>query len=1018
MPDFFKNPILNSPYAYPGQHWELEDGLPSGKVIEKRRACSYLTPIPKSKKRKKDSEQGDLFADQPKVSVDGIEYDPTSIVNQVRAQVDTWRNLPEKQWGVTPTTARLLRHWRTHDFATIRPFFCQIEAVETAIWLTEVAPKIKAKFDYHKYLQGVNAEANPELFRIALKLATGAGKTMVMSMLIAWQTANAVRTPGSRKYSKAFLIVAPGITIRDRLRVLLPNDTDSYYQQREILPRDMMPDIEKAKIVITNYHAFQRREKMEVSKGTRRVLEGRTGSAMQTRETEGEMVRRVMGELMGEKVIVINDEAHHCYRMKSGGGAVETEDELTGDEKTAAKNENEFARMWITGIEAVKRQMGVITVYDLSATPFFLRGSGYREGTLFPWVMSDFSLMDAIECGIVKLPRVPVADNVSSEMPKLRNLWEHIGKKMPKGKGGKPFDPKQLPPLLQTGLHALYGHYKETFDLWKKAGVEVPPVFIVVCSNVKASKAVYDFISGWEWENADGNPEPNEGRLPLFRNFNEHGDRVEHPRTLLIDSQQLESGDALDASFRKVYAPEIERFRREMVERTGNADAGKKISDSDLLREVMNTVGQKGKLGEHIRCVVSVSMLTEGWDANTVTHILGVRAFGTQLLCEQVVGRGLRRLNYTTNDEGKFGVEYADILGIPFDFTAKSQGGEIIPPPPFTQIHAVRPDRDHLEITFPHVEGYRVELPKETLQAKFSEDSKMRLTPGEVGPTKSVIQGIVGEGIELTVDVLGSIRPSAISYALAKELLFRKFQDADGKPKMHLFLPLQKIARRWIKECVECVGGAQLAQLLYPSILDDACERIRAAITEAYLDERPVMAIIDPHNPLGSSSKVNFRTTKTNLWDAHPQKSHVNKVVCDSDWEGQFCLAVESHPRVLRYVKNQGLGLEVPYRSGEENRRYLPDFIVVINLGDEDQPELLNLIVEVKGYRRENEKAKQNAMRTYWVPGVNNLKTYGRWAFAEFTEVYGMDHELEKIITKGVDEMIEKVTAGEAPAPA
>lgn len=1019
MPNFFKNPILNSPYAYPGQHWELEEGQPTGTIVEKRRACSYLTPIPKSKRRKKEDVQGDLFADQPKVSVGGVEYDPTSIVNQVRQQVDTWRTLPESQWGVTPTTARLLRHWRTHDFATIRPFFCQIEAVETAIWLAEVAPKLKGKnvFDYNNYLKGVNAEANPELFRIALKLATGAGKTMVMSMLIAWQTANAVYTPGSKKYSKSFLIIAPGITIRDRLRVLLPNDTESYYHQREILPRDMMGDIEKAKIVITNYHAFQRREKMDVRKGTRRVLEGRAGEPMATKETEGEMVRRVMGELMGEKVIVINDEAHHCYRMKSGGDAVDTEDELKGDEKVEAKNENEFARMWITGIEAVKRQMGVVTVYDLSATPFFLQGSGYREGTLFPWVMSDFSLMDAIECGIVKLPRVPIADNVSdsADMPKLRNLWEHIGKKMPKGKGGKPFDPKQLPPLLQTGLHALYGHYEKTTEMWEQAGVQVPPVFIVVCSNVKASKAVYDWISGWDWENPDESTTFNDGRLELFRNFNEHGDRVEHPRTLLIDSQQLESGDALDASFRKVYAAEIERFRREMVERTGNAEAGKKISDSDLLREVMNTVGQKGKLGEHIRCVVSVSMLTEGWDANTVTHILGIRAFGTQLLCEQVVGRGLRRLNYTTDDEGKFGVEYADILGIPFDFTAKSEGGEIKPPPPFAQVHAVRPDRDHLEITFPHVEGYRVELPKEKLQAKFGDDSKMRLTPAEVGPTKSIIQGIVGEGVELTVDVLASIRPSAISYALAKELLFRKFADADGDPKMHLFLPLQKIARQWINECVECAGGAQLAQLLYPSILDDACERIRAAITEAYLDERPVMAIIDPNNPIGTTSKVNFRTTKPDLWEADPTMSHVNLVVCDSGWEAQFCRAVESHPRVLRYVKNQGLGLEVPYRDGEDNRRYIPDFIVVINLGDEENPELLNLVVEVKGYRRENEKAKQNTMRTYWVPGVNNLKTYGRWAFAEFSEVYGMDDELEELITKGVNEMIEKAATAEDP---
>lgn len=1020
MPDFFKNPILNSPYTYPGRHWELEGGQPSGNVIEKRRSCSYLTPIPKSKNRKKDAEQADLFTDQPKVSVEGVEYDPTSIVNQVRGQVDTWRNLPESQWGVTPTTARLLRHWRTHDFATIRPFFCQIEAVETAIWLAEVAPKLKGKnvFNYNNYLKGVNADANPDLFRIALKLATGAGKTMVMSMLIAWQTANAVRTPGSKKYSKAFLIIAPGITIRDRLRVLLPNDTQSYYHEREILPRDMMGDIEKAKIVITNYHAFQRREKMDLSKGTRRVLEGRAGEPMATKETEGEMVRRVMGELMGEKVIVINDEAHHCYHMKSVGDVVDTVDGLTGDEKTEAKKENEFARMWITGIEAVKRQMGVVTVYDLSATPFFLSGSGYREGTLFPWVMSDFSLMDAIECGIVKLPRVPIEDNVCDEddMPKLRNLWEHIGKKMPRGKGGKAFDPKQLPPLLQTGLFALYGHYEKTDEMWKKAGVQVPPVFIIVCSNVKASKAVYDWVSGWDWENADGNPEPNEGRLPLFRNFNEHGDRVEHPRTLLIDSQQLESGDALDASFRKVYAAEIERFRREMVERTGNAEAGKKISDSDLLREVMNTVGQKGKLGEHIRCVVSVSMLTEGWDANTVTHILGIRAFGTQLLCEQVVGRGLRRLNYTTDDEGKFGVEYADILGIPFDFTAKSEGGEIKPPPPFTQVHAVRPDRDHLEITFPHVEGYRIELPKETLQAKFSDDSKMSLTPAEVGPTKSIVQGIVGEGVELTVDVLGSIRPSAISYVLARELLFRKFADPDGNLKMHLFHKLQMIARQWIKECVGVKDGAQIAQIImYPSLLDDACERIRAGITEAYIDERPVMAIIDPNNPIGTTSKVNFRTTKTNLYFTDPEKCHVDIAVCDSNWERYFCQAVESNSRVLRYVKNHALGFEVPYRSGDENRRYLPDFIVVINLGTEEEQILLNLVVEIKGLRREKDKDKQNAMKTYWVPGVNHLKTYGRWAFAEFRDPDTMDDELEEIITKNVNEMIEGVVKAEIP---
>lgn len=1018
MEDFFKDPILNSPYQYPGRHWDLVDGQPTGKIEETRRGCSYLTPIPKSKKRKQEAEQRDFFEEQPKVSVDGVEYDPTSIVNQVRQQVDTWRTLPEAQWGVTPATAKLLRHWRSiqkDDTIQIRPFFCQLEAVEVAIWLAEVAPRVKSTFDYQSYLRSVNAEANPELFRIALKLATGAGKTMVMSMLIAWQTVNWVRSPQSKKYSRAFLIVAPGITIRDRLRVLLPNDTESYYKEREILPRDLVGDIEKAKIVITNYHAFQRREKLDLAKGNRQLLEGRTGTPIDSRETEGEMVRRVLGELMGEKIVVINDEAHHCYRMKSGTDAIDTEDDLSGDEKTQAKDENRYARMWISGLEAVKRKVGIRTVYDLSATPFFLRGSGYKEGTLFPWVMSDFSLMDAIESGIVKLPRVPIADNVvdGDDKPKLRNLWEHIGKKMPRGKGGKPFDPKQLPPLLQTGLHALYGHYEKTFKKWQNAGVDVPPVFIVVCSNVKASKAIYDWISGWEWENPDGTISSNEPRLPLFGNYDENGNRRPRPRTLLIDSQQLESGEALDKNFRESFGDEIEKFRREMIERSGNSEAGQKISDSDLLREVMNTVGQKGKLGGEIRCVVSVSMLTEGWDANTVTHILGVRAFGTQLLCEQVVGRGLRRLNYTTDDDNKFGVEYADVLGIPFDFTAASEGGEIKPPPPFTHVHAVRPERDALEVLIPNVDGYRVELPKETLKATFHDDHHLRLSPAEVGPTKNLVQGIVGEGIELTVETLARIRPSAVSYHLAKELLFREFADPEGEPKMHLFLPLQKIARQWVKECVKLEGGAQLAQLLYPSILSDAVQRIRAGITAAYLDEQPVQAIIDPYQPVHRTATISFRTTRDTLWTTHPQKSHINAVVCDSQWEAEFCRAVESHPRVVSYVKNQGLGFEVPYQSGGEFRRYRPDFIVLLNLSDpeaEGEPELLHLIAEVKGYRGEHEKDKQNTLRDYWVPGVNYLKSYGRWAFAEFSQPFGMDTELAALVDDEVESVIEKIT--------
>ncbi len=482
--------------------------------------------------------------------------------------------------------------------------------------------------------------------RLALKLVTGAGKTTVMAMLIAWQTINAVRRPTSRRFTRGFLVVTPGLTIRDRLRVLQANDPDSYYASRELVPGDMLEDLKRAKIVITNYHAFKLRDRMELSKGGRSLLQGR-GEALATLKTEGQMLQRVMPDLMGMKnIMALNDEAHHCYRERPGK---DDEGDLKGDDKKEAEKNNEVARLWISGLEAVNRKLGAPLVIDLSATPFFLRGSGYAEGTLFPWTMSDFSLMDAIECGIVKLPRVPVADNIpGGEMPKFRNLWEHIRTRMPKKGRGKSrtLDPLSLPVELQTALEALYGHYEKSYTLWKEHGNHVPPCFILACNNTSTSKLVYDFISGFYRENEDGSKTHENGRLRLFRNFNEHGDPLARPHTLLIDSEQLEPGDALDKNFREMATDEIERFRREIIERTGDLRQAESITDQDLLREVMNTVGKEGRLGGSIRCVVSVSMLTEGWDANTVTHVLGVRAFGTQLLCEQVIGRALCRQHH------------------------------------------------------------------------------------------------------------------------------------------------------------------------------------------------------------------------------------------------------------------------------------------------------------------------------------------------------------------------------------
>lgn len=1015
---FFDHPILNSPYDPPTRHWELDEtGQPTQRLVETRRKAEFITPIPKPKKRRDTNQKEFVFDEGKGLSSKDQQYDITSIINEVRRNVETWRSWPNpSEWNVTPETARLLQHWRHHKFSNQRPFFCQIEAVETAIWLTEVAPNTKAGKSLLDHLAAANRDANPQLSRLALKLATGAGKTTVMAMLIAWQTINAVRRPGSKQFTRGFLVCTPGLTIKDRLRVLQPNDPDNYYLTRELVPNDLLDEVRRAKVVITNYHAFKLRERVELSAGGRSLLQGRGGEELDTRETEGQMLQRVMPELMGMKnVLAINDEAHHCYREKPP----EPDDEdLKGEDKKEAEKNNEAARLWISGLEAVNRKLGLTRVLDLSATPFFLQGSGYAEGTLFPWTMSDFSLMDAIECGIVKLPRVPVDENIpGDELPMFRNLWENIRRDLPKkptGQGEK-LDPLKLPVRLQTAIGALYGHYEKTYKLWEQKGIKVPPCFIIVCSNTAVSKLVFDYVSGFHRKHDDGTTTLENGRLALFRNFDETtGNPLPRPNTLLIDSEQLEAGDALDDNFRKMAADEIERFRREIVERTGDVRSGENLTDQELLREAMNTVGKHGQLGGSIRCVVSVSMLTEGWDANTVTHVLGIRAFGTQLLCEQVIGRALRRQSYELNEEGLFNVEYADVFGIPFNFTAKPVVAPPQPPRETIAVKAVRPDRDALEIRFPRVEGYRVELPEERLDAEFTADAILELSPQLVGPSKTRNSGIIGETADIDLDHLADMRPSTLLYWLTTRLLYTKWRDPGEEPKLHLFGQLKRITKQWLDTCVVCKGETYPALLMYQDLADMACNRITAAITRKFQGSRPIKALLDPYNPTGSTNHVRFNTSKPLRWETRADRCHVNWVVLDSDWEAEFCRVAESHPRVRAYVKNQNLGLEVPYRYGAEVRKYLPDFVVLVDDG-RGPDDLLHLVVEIKGYRGEDTKEKKSTMETYWVPGVNHVGSHGRWAFAEFGDLYTIEADFKATAQRHFDEMIATAAAATAP---
>lgn len=1007
-----ENPVINSPFEEPRRHFEFTNEGITNKVVEARRVSSYFMPIAKPKAKGK---QAQLLFDT-EWTQDRIEEN--RFINQVRDRVGLWRqgNYP----GVTKTTTRLLEYWT--DLERERKlFFCQIEALETAIYLTEAARKYGDTWIENE-IRKANEDANPLLYRVAFKMATGSGKTVVMAMLIAWQTLNKLANKQDNRFSDAFLIATPGITIRDRLRVLLPNDPNNYYRLRDIVPAYQMDELCQGKIVITNFHAFQLRERVKAGKLTKELLA--QGRESPFKETPAQMVRRVCRELGNKKsIIVINDEAHHCYRRRVAAD----EPKLKGDDRKEAQKRNEEARVWISGLEAVKAKMGVKVAYDLSATPFFLRGSGYtkitpdgtkvNEGLLFPWVVSDFSLIDAIESGIVKVPRVPVADDsMTGDQPTYRDLWLRIREHLPK-KGRKTAavsgEPK-LPAELQGALHSLYDNYKKAFQHWEQdeeaqAKGLTPPVFIVVCNNTNVSKIVFDYIAGWEKPIGE-ETHVQAGALEIFRNDDGHGGWLHRPNTILIDSEQLESGEAMSPEFKKIAAREIDEFKAEYRTRFPGRDA-EKLTDEDLLREVMNTVGKAGKLGEHVKCVVSVSMLTEGWDANTVTHILGVRAFGTQLLCEQVVGRGLRRMSYSLNDEGKFDAEYAEVYGVPFSFIPCAGGtAGPKPGPQPTRVRALE-ERIACEITFPRLLGYRYDIADGELEYKFDDDTKLALSTADI-PTVTENAPIVGETSIHKLEELKSRRLQEVEFLLAKLTLEKYFRGDgqklterpkehrfDGEVKVWLFPQLLAITRDWLAECVSCKDNTFKQLLLLVEFAHDASDRIYGSIVKGKPGTKTLMPLLQPYDTCGSTRYVDFDTTRP-VYETDPDKCHISHVVADTEsWEQKMAQTLEDMPEVIRYVKNHNLGFTIPYTINGEEHRYYTDFIVHVDDGH-GADDLLNLIIEVTGQRRKDKAAKVATARNLWVPAVNNDGSFGRWNFIEIADPWDAANTIRGAIVR------------------
>lgn len=1044
------SPILNGPYTEPQLHYATsEDGtLDYERPLPGRRIFAPTTPqVPLGRKPQASLYDLNDFASEFR----------DKLVNLAREQVGHWRS--QGYPNITSRVTRdLLQYWFLNEE---RPdhkklFFAQREAVETAIWLNEVAHKSNAGAHVLNQLRLANDTVEDPasvLPRIGFKMATGTGKTVVMACLLLYHYLNRSEYRNDPKYADYFLIVAPGVTIRDRLSVLRVDtkadrdlDATDYYRQRQLVPPQYAPLLPglNARLVVTNYHAFEPRQ---LTGNKRSPMDGKrlaNGSKVVALESVHEVIRRVMPAFKaGRRLVVINDEAHHCYLPKAKGKDTEEEQSAT---------ENERAAVWFSGLRSFAQRWQLASVYDLSATPYFLQGSGWPAYSFFPWVVTDFGLIEAIEAGLVKIPFLPVEDSSQAiEEPTLRNLYEACKEGLPKKglrttraelaqattgpdargrpKHATPEPPPTLPPLLKQALQQFYGHYQAYEAGLREKGeqrrdlLSSPPVFIVVCSNTTVSKEVYKLIAGYETLGADGTPQVATGSLALFSNYDPvTRERKHRPPTLLIDSDALENSGQVNDEFKSVFAPEIQEFKREyrLAHPDRSVDA---LTDADLLREVVNTVGRPGKLGQHVRCVVSVGMLTEGWDANTVTHIVGVRAFGSQLLCEQVAGRALRRREYFLDPKtGKFPPEYAHIIGVPFRFF---KGGEA-PSVTLQDISYLRalPERAELTIEFPNLLGYKIAAETERLEADFSGTPDFVIDMTKL-PARTEMGTAFSANRQSLQTRLDDRRDQEVVYWAARCVLSQRYRNDFGAVQFDKFQDLRRIAQQWYDTKVEVVGETDLR---YRRLLLDYPEQeIAASIyrgIEAALLLRPaggedkapqIVPLLNRYNPTGSTAHVQGSTTKPVFKTKH---SPVNFVVADTDsWEQIAAKTFEQLPEVESYVKNAFLGFEIPYTDKQgKDRRYLPDFLLRVKTPGGQR---YNLIVEITGFSTDKE-LKRYFVRERWLPAVNASlrqaqKHWGGypWFFAEITDIDRIKNTLTELM-KGFAAEVDAAAARQA----
>lgn len=1038
-------PIICNPYDEPNLHWHFDREQMQMLKLAGRRQAGYWY-----KSDQVGAAQRGLFADE--------QWDDLALINLLRKDVRRWRETGYR--GASAVTKELLLHWASKDRPGWRLFFCQREAVETVIYLCELRITGRSsrtgftKFelddaDVQRMLQGerpafyttptdfypILVDKAPDaallsLPRMGCKMATGSGKTVVMAMLIAWAFCNRGTNPSSIEFPNAVLVVCPNLTVKERLQVLRPEDPKNYYAEFDIAPAKYRPLMQMGKVLVTNWHWFNPRSEHEEGGKTYAVV----NKGPDTPET---YARWVLGDLYERMpIMVLNDEGHHCWRPASAN-----QNGVAGEEKKALEEEAEEATVWIEGLDRLNNhnphqagRPGISMCVDLSATPFYIKGSGHPEGRPFPWLVSDFGLVDAIESGIVKIPRLPITDTTGLPDPKYFKLWQKIREELERlGKGnffpGGAHKPKPEPVYREAdgALKQLAHQWKERFEYVRdaKPGQEhVPPVMIVVCDNTDIAEFFYQKISG-ESEIEQVTPEDVAELVDEENGGRDNGAGRKRAKTKTIYGQSALLPEFTNTPNRKYTI----RIDTKLLAEAESEDPNKARKDlAEELRKVVATVGKVGQPGEHVRCVVSVAMLNEGWDANNVTHILGIRAFGSQLLCEQVVGRGLRRMDYHPDPtNGLLNEEYVDVYGIPFSvipFKGRPAKAEAQEDKPKNHVRSL-PERKALEIRFPIVEGYAFALKKNLVRCDVGSMHNLTIEPSRE-PTATFVSATVGyrEGspqragfsMEATVQDRRAYYQEnhiqTIKFEIARlivESLAELSREGTDKraaafrllSRHQLFPQVYEIVDEYVRKKVN-FQGEHPSELGLEKYVLRIVERLRARIEpDESQGEPPLMPVLNRYKTLGTTADVDFKTTKP----CFPTVlSHINQVVADTgQWEQSAAFRLEMAARrglVRCYAKNDRVGLMIPYEYLGISHNYVPDYLVQLT-------NRVTLLLEIKGMEDNQDKAKHDAARR-WISAVNNWGQQGVWDLHVCKSPQTLEKQLELVVSKS------KAAAGKA----